>query len=240
MNGQSARDSAPGVSGAADTWPLSARDAAAVLGISERTVRRAIGRGDLVAAKHGGVFRIDPAEIERFEIRTRASTVVTQIVQTPLDSSLGNRRPAEEWELSRRLGSALLAIRALTGLGFVYLAQDDLKRTLSVQWEVLNVVQRVCATSLLDCPADDDTTLDLGRWTSMVPIAAARNGEIVLTRREVDVLHLLAMGESNRDIADTLFISIPTVKRHVTNILSKLGVSSRYEAASFARTRGLA
>src|SRR5262245_14936396 len=38
-----------GVSGAADRWPLSAREAAAVLGVSERTVRRAIARGDLPA-----------------------------------------------------------------------------------------------------------------------------------------------------------------------------------------------
>src|SRR5215213_6730147 len=48
------------VSGAADTWPCSAREAALVLGVSERTIRRAIGRGELVASKHAGVFRITP------------------------------------------------------------------------------------------------------------------------------------------------------------------------------------
>ena len=240
MDGQSARDPAPGVSGAADTWPLSARDAAAVLGISERTVRRAIGRGDLLAAKHGGVFRIDTAEVDRFERRTRPATVVPQLAQTPVDPSPENRRSAEEWELFRRLVSALSAIRALTGLGFVYLAQDDLKRTLAVQWEVLNVVQQVCARSLVDSLVNDDTTPDGGRWMSIVPSSTARIGEIALTRREVEVLNLMAMGESNRDIADSLYISIPTVKRHVTNILGKLGVSSRYEAASFARSNGFA
>ena len=49
-----------GVSGAADTWPLSAREAAARLGVSERTVRRAIARGELPAARHAGVYRIAP------------------------------------------------------------------------------------------------------------------------------------------------------------------------------------
>jgi DNA-binding NarL/FixJ family response regulator len=103
---------------------------------------------------------------------------------------------------------------------------------------VLNVVQRVCAGSLVDSLVNDDTTPDGGRWMSIVPSSTARIGEIALTRREVEVLHLMAMGKSNRDIADSLYISIPTVKRHVTNILGKLGVSSRYEAASFARSNG--
>src|SRR4051794_35235245 len=50
---------------------LSAREAAAVLGISERTVRRAVARGDLPAAKHGGVYRIARADIARYRERRR-------------------------------------------------------------------------------------------------------------------------------------------------------------------------
>src|SRR5215207_4902645 len=45
------------VSDAADSWPLSAREAAAALGVSERTVRRAIARGELPAARQSGVYR---------------------------------------------------------------------------------------------------------------------------------------------------------------------------------------
>ena len=56
------------VSGAPDTWPLSARDAAAALGVSERTVRRAIARGDLPATKRAGVYRIAPADLERYRV----------------------------------------------------------------------------------------------------------------------------------------------------------------------------
>ena len=57
----------------------------------------------------------------------------------------------------------------------------------------------------------------------------------VLTSREVQVLRLIAMGASNRVVADELIITERTVKNHVTNILAKLGVSSRTQAAIRAR-----
>ncbi|MGH2614136.1 MAG: helix-turn-helix domain-containing protein, partial [Thermomicrobiales bacterium] len=56
-------------SGAPDTWPLTAREAAITLGVSERTIRRAIARGDLPAIKHAGVFRIATADLDRFRAR---------------------------------------------------------------------------------------------------------------------------------------------------------------------------
>ena len=60
-----------------------------------------------------------------------------------------------------------------------------------------------------------------------------------LTRREREVLALLAEGRSNRQIADTLFISESTAGVHVSNILGKLGVSGRTEAAAVAFRSGL-
>jgi non-specific serine/threonine protein kinase len=59
----------PPLSAEPDTWPLSAREAAGVLGVNERTIRRAIARGELVADKKGGSFRIAPSELERYRIR---------------------------------------------------------------------------------------------------------------------------------------------------------------------------
>jgi DNA-binding CsgD family transcriptional regulator len=59
-----------------------------------------------------------------------------------------------------------------------------------------------------------------------------------LTRREREVLGLVALGRTNRQIADTLFISENTAGVHVSNILGKLGVASRTEAAAVAVRAG--
>jgi LuxR family maltose regulon positive regulatory protein len=56
-----------------------------------------------------------------------------------------------------------------------------------------------------------------------------------LTTREVEVLKLIEAGCSNQDIAGQLFISIPTVKRHISNIYSKLGVESRTQAVAIGK-----
>jgi DNA-binding CsgD family transcriptional regulator/tetratricopeptide (TPR) repeat protein len=60
-----------------------------------------------------------------------------------------------------------------------------------------------------------------------------------LTPREMDVLRLVAQGQSNREIAESLFISVPTVKRHLTNVLAKLGLPSRSAATAYSHTHGL-
>jgi NarL family two-component system response regulator LiaR len=60
-----------------------------------------------------------------------------------------------------------------------------------------------------------------------------------LTEREIDVLRLLADGQSNKEIARTLTIGEKTVKTHVSNILAKLGVTSRTQAALYAARIGL-
>jgi two-component system, NarL family, response regulator LiaR len=60
-----------------------------------------------------------------------------------------------------------------------------------------------------------------------------------LTERETDVLRLLALGKTNKEIASTLHISETTAKSHVSNILAKLGVPSRTQAALYAARIGL-
>ncbi len=78
--------------------------------------------------------------------------------------------------------------------------------------------------------------LDLGTANDAVISPADRYG---LTARELDVVALVAEGRTNRQIADALFISAKTASVHVSNILAKLGVTNRGEAAAAARRLGL-
>lgn len=67
----------------------------------------------------------------------------------------------------------------------------------------------------------------------------ARTGEKVLSRREREVLHLLAEGLTNKEIARQLVVSERTIKFHVGSILAKLGVPNRAAAVRVALARGL-
>jgi DNA-binding CsgD family transcriptional regulator/tetratricopeptide (TPR) repeat protein len=93
----------------------------------------------------------------------------------------------------------------------------------------------------------------LGRRLGLSPAAAERSDSgpagagadggqgplAALTAREVEVLRLLAAGHSNREIGAALFIAPKTASVHVSNILAKLGASSRTEAAAIAHSNGL-
>jgi NarL family two-component system response regulator LiaR len=74
------------------------------------------------------------------------------------------------------------------------------------------------------------------RFRQPKPAAALHES---LTEREMEVLCLIAQGKSNQEAADVLFIGIKTVKFHVTNILAKLGVEDRTQAAIYAFKNGL-
>ncbi|UJW36848.1 response regulator transcription factor [Saccharothrix sp. AJ9571] len=60
-----------------------------------------------------------------------------------------------------------------------------------------------------------------------------------MTPRELEILRLVTAGKANREIADELFISAKTASVHVSNILGKLGVANRVEAAATANQLGL-
>jgi NarL family two-component system response regulator LiaR len=74
------------------------------------------------------------------------------------------------------------------------------------------------------------------RFRQPKPAAALHES---LTEREMEVLCLIAQGKSNQEAADQLFIGIKTIKFHVTNILAKLGVEDRTQAAIYAFKNGL-
>jgi DNA-binding NarL/FixJ family response regulator len=87
-------------------------------------------------------------------------------------------------------------------------------------------VERVARRGKLPLPGDtgDGPTLDTPTLST-------------LTRREQEVLELVACGRTNRDIAQVLVISERTAGVHVSRILAKLGAANRAEAAHLARTK---
>ena len=72
------------------------------------------------------------------------------------------------------------------------------------------------------------------------PPSASAGDDDELTPREAEVLRLIAAGQSNREIARTLFVSEATVKTHVNRIFAKTGSRDRAQAMRYAYTRGYA
>jgi len=76
---------------------------------------------------------------------------------------------------------------------------------------------------------------------ALVQPLPSRNGALAeaLTQREIDVLRLLARGNTNRQIAELLNLSIRTVESHRANLMGKLGLASRVELVTYAEEHGL-
>jgi DNA-binding NarL/FixJ family response regulator len=76
--------------------------------------------------------------------------------------------------------------------------------------------------------------------SSVVPVAAGEDeDDVALTRREREILALVAEGHSNRELARMLWVTEQTVKFHLSNIYRKLDVSNRTEASRWAHRHGL-
>ena len=96
----------------------------------------------------------------------------------------------------------------------------------------------------LELEAARDTFARLGAATDVTRVegpSGARPWRRLsqLTKRELEVLRLVAAGETNKEIAAGLIVSVRTIDRHVSNIYAKLGVSSRAAAANYAHEHGL-
>jgi DNA-binding NarL/FixJ family response regulator len=93
--------------------------------------------------------------------------------------------------------------------------------------------------SILEPSVAAKVIAEFSRVSRLVPPAQMEQLVDPLSERELEILGLIARGASNKEIADQLFIAEGTVKNHVTNILGKLGVRDRTQAALKARELGL-
>src|SRR5215211_5622897 len=99
--------------------------------------------------------------------------------------------------------------------------------------EIYRAIQAVASGQLLVSPRVSPALVGvLGDAADRSKLAAAI--ESTLSHRELEVLRLLALGRGNAEIADELFLSPATVKNHVAEVLNKLGVDNRVEAAVYA------
>ena len=220
-------------------------------------LRLAQGNGDAAAAaiQRAVGETTDPLK------RTRLLPACVEIMLAVGDAEEARSACRELQETSLRYESVMLGAMVAHARGAVDLTEGDaraallaLRRAWQV-WQELEVpyeVARVRELLGLACRAlgDDDTAAleleaardgfarlgaapDLARVESLT-----RNATSVvahgLTQRELEVLRLVAEGETNKAIATDLVLSERTVDRHVSNIFTKLGVSSRAAATAYA------
>jgi DNA-binding CsgD family transcriptional regulator/tetratricopeptide (TPR) repeat protein len=147
----------------------------------------------------------------------------------PVAAAHGGLRAAEAHLAATGSGAATVAERAATAR---LIATAISLATPTGATPLLDALHDLARRARLDLVRDAGRPGDDGPG----PDVTAGTG---LTTRELEVLALLAEGRTNRQIGEALFISPKTVSVHVTNILSKLGVGGRLEAATTALRLGL-
>jgi ATP/maltotriose-dependent transcriptional regulator MalT len=142
-------------------------------------------------------------------------------------------------EAERHLAAAVEANDRAGALPYRTLAEVELARVLLDRGELpraAEVARRAAGTArrlgMAPALSDSDELLAV--------IRGAQRDAVPLTARERDVLALLAAGRSNRQMAEHLVLSERTVETHVANVLGKLGVANRAQAATWAVTNGFA
>ena len=199
----------------------------------------------------------------------RASLLVAFIdIMLAVDDVAAARSASSELAaIASRVGAPFLLALSQYSAGAVALADGDAHSAIAAlrgawtQWYELDAPYEAARARVLialacrDLGDDDTATMELDMaHQAFVHLGAtpelARLGALTastdraasggLTGREMQVLELIATGKTNRQIAEALFISEKTVARHVSNIFTKLAVSSRAAATAYAYRHGLA
>ncbi len=150
-------------------------------------------------------------------------------------------RTAEGWseavQIGRAAGEPLSLAYALMREAETLGGRPARREATAAAGEALRLARASGATPLVTEIEALDRRARLGVERATGPTGTL--AELGLTAREAEVLGLVADGLSNAEIAERLFISRKTASVHVSNILDKLGVSSRVQAAALAHRRGL-
>ena len=102
------------------------------------------------------------------------------------------------------------------------------------------LVEAIRAAYAGDALISPEVTLRLLQHLARSQVPAPPEPAVALSEREIEVARTIAKGRTNQEIADELFISLGTVKSHLTSIQNKLGVRNRVEIAAFAWEHRLA
>jgi ATP/maltotriose-dependent transcriptional regulator MalT len=224
-------------------------------------LRLAQGRGDDALAAIRRTVAVTEGAVER----ARLLAAYAEIALAAGDVEAGRTAAAELARIAERFGTPYLRAMAGYAHGSVQLAAGDATaacaalgpalsawRELDAPYEAAWVRLRIAeACRRLDDHDTAEMELDaarraferLGAAPALARVreltGAAAQAADGLTPREMEVLRLLATGATNREIADTLVISDKTVARHVANMFTKLGLSSRSAATAYAYQHNL-
>jgi DNA-binding CsgD family transcriptional regulator len=207
-----------------------------------------------LAARDEGRPTPDEAQRRAAALRDAAETMVTR---TAADrghlalvraehARLEGADEAQAWratvEACRSTNEPFPLAYALLRLAEALTTDGDSAAAAAAAREALALVRPMGAAPLLEELEALVRRARLSTGEDAVPDAGESPDELQslgLTAREREVLRLVAEGHSNRQIAEELFISRKTASVHVSNILAKLGVASRVQAAAVAHRRGL-
>jgi DNA-binding NarL/FixJ family response regulator len=192
-----------------------------------RTVLEATGSIEVVAEAGDGEEAIALAQ------RHEPDVILMDVQMPRLDGIEATRRlPRHRVLVLTTFGLDEYIVEALRAGASGFLTKDAPVN------DLVAAVRAVAAGDAVLSPAATRQLLDrVGR--RLPPVAPASERQDDLTERELDVLRLLAAGMSNAEIAQALVVAEPTVKSHVSNLLSKLGLRDRVQAVIYAYETGL-
>jgi len=200
------------------------------------------------------VLIADDHEVVRSGLKTLLANTDIEIA-----AEVATGEAAVKWALAHKPDLVLLDIRmpegdGLTALGRIKLDKPEMPVLMLSTFDNPTYIARAVALGasgyvLKSCTRDHllqairTTASGESAWTrdelrrvtgALATPRLAADVEVPLTQRESEVLKQLAMGLTNKEIANTLHLSYETVKEHVQHILRKIGVSDRTQAAVWA------